>query len=79
MAKHKRIVLSIEDKPQDKLSICTRASKGEKPLSLAREFELGKSTVTDILKSSEKLTSFKGALVLDASNNWRNITSCTNC
>jgi len=54
MAKRKRIVLSIEDK----LSICTRTSKGEKPASLAREFGLGKSMVTDIPKSSEKLTSF---------------------
>jgi len=72
-------VQSIEDKPRDKLSICTHTSKGEKPASLAREFGLGKSTVTDNLKSSEKLTSFKGVLVSDASNNWRNITSCKNC
>ena len=53
MAKRKQTVLCIEDK----LCICTRASKGKKPASLAREFEVGKSTVTDILKSSEKLTS----------------------
>jgi len=45
MAKCKRIVLSIEDK----LSICTCASKGKKPASLAREFELSKSTVTDTI------------------------------
>ena len=61
MAKRKRTVLCIEDK----LCICTRASKGEKPASLAREFGVGKSTITDILKSSEKLTSFKDALVTD--------------
>jgi len=36
------MVLSIEDK----LSICTRASKGKKPTSLAREFGFGKSMVT---------------------------------
>ena len=61
MAKRKRIVLCIEDK----LCICNRASKGEKPASLARELKIGKSTVTDILKSLEKLTSFKDALVTD--------------
>ena len=36
-----------------------------KPALLARDFGVGKSTVTDILKSSEKLTSFKDALVTD--------------
>ena len=45
MAKHKQTVLCIEDK----LCICTCASKGEKPASLAREFGVGKPMVTDIL------------------------------
>ena len=48
MAKRKRTVLCIEDK----LCICTCASKGEKPASLAREFGVGKPTVTDILTNS---------------------------
>ena len=48
MAKHKQTVLCIEDK----LCICTCASKGEKPASLAREFGVGKPTVTDILTNS---------------------------
>jgi len=46
MAKQKQLVPSIEEK----LSICTHTSKSEKLASLAREFELGKSTVTDILR-----------------------------
>ena len=46
MAKREQTVLCIEDK----LSICTHMSQGEKPASLAREYGVGKSMMVDIIK-----------------------------
>ena len=46
--KHKRVVLSLENK----LSIIlNRLAKNEKPTKIAKEFGIGNSTVTDIKES----------------------------
>ena len=52
--KRKRTVLSIEAK----LEICKRLKKGATATALSKEFEVGKSTISDIKKNEEKLTSF---------------------
>ena len=43
LRKRKRTVLSVEDK----LKICKKLKAGTTPTLLAREYNLGKSTITD--------------------------------
>ncbi len=52
--KRKRVVLNIEEK----LKICGYIKKGRKFASVAAEFNIGKSTVHDIIKSKAKLQTF---------------------
>ncbi len=52
--KRKRTVLSIEKK----LQICKKLRNGATATDLSKEFEVGKSTITDIRKSEDKLRSF---------------------
>lgn len=59
-AKRKRVVLSLSDK----LKIVDRLKKGASGSSLAREFGVGNSTITDIKKNSESIIKF--ACVLDS-------------
>ncbi len=52
--KRKRVVLNIEDK----LKICDKIEQGRSFASVAAEFNVGKSTIHDIIKSKAKLQSF---------------------
>ena len=52
--KRKRKVLSIEQK----LDICRRLRSGASITALSKEMDIGKSTICDIKRSEEKLTSF---------------------
>ena len=53
--KRKRIVLNIEKK----LQICKLAKEGRSLASLSVDFNVGKSTVHDIVKSQAKLETFQ--------------------
>ena len=53
--KRKRKVLSISEK----LKICELAKGGRTLQSLANEFDIGKSTVHDIVKNEERLQVFQ--------------------
>ena len=59
ITKHKCTVLSIEDK----ITICERLEKGSTKSKINREYNIGKSNISDICKSSPSLTSFKSSLV----------------
>ena len=61
--KRKRTVLSIETK----LEICKRLKKGATATALSKEFEVGKSTISDIKKNEEKLISFASKMDSTAS------------
>ena len=52
--KRKRTVLSIETK----LEICKRLKKGATVTAVSGEFDLGKSTISDIKRNEGKLTSY---------------------
>ena len=52
--KRKRVVLTIEDK----LKICDLVKNGRSLTSVAVEFNVGKSTVHDIVKNKAKLQTF---------------------
>ena len=52
--KRKRVVLTIEDK----LKICDLVKNGRSMTSAAAEFNVGKSTVHDIVKNQAKLQTF---------------------
>ena len=52
--KRKRKVLSIEQK----LEICRRLRGGASITALSKELDIGKSTICDIRRNEEKLTSF---------------------
>ena len=52
--KRKRVVLTI----QDKLKICKLVRSGRGLASVAAEFDIGKTTVHDIMKSEAKLQTF---------------------
>jgi len=60
--KQKRTVLSIGDK----LKICKKLKEGTTPTLLAREYELGKSTISDIKRNKHKLKEY--ALKLDSTD-----------
>ena len=53
--KRKRIVLTIEEK----IKICESVRSGRSPTSVAQEFNVGKSTVHDIVKNEGKLKQSK--------------------
>ena len=52
--KHQRIVVSIEKK----LEICRRHKMGQSYTSLSKEYDLGKSTIHDIVQSKDRLTEY---------------------
>ena len=54
MATRKRKVLSIEQK----LEICRRLRSGASVTALSKEMDVGKSTICDMKRNEEKLTSF---------------------
>ena len=60
--KQKRTVLSIGDK----LKICKKLKEGTTPTLLAREYELGKSTISDIKRNEHTLKEY--ALKLDSTD-----------
>ena len=53
-SKRKRKVLSIEQK----LEICRRLRSGASVTALSKEMDVGKSSICDIKRNEEKLTSF---------------------
>ena len=53
--KRKRVVLTISDK----LKICQLVKGGRTLQSVADDYDIGKSTVHDIVKSEEKLQAFQ--------------------
>ena len=64
-SKRKHVVLSIEEKK----TIIERLNKGETASMLAREYNLGRSTITDIKKKAPQIITFMNDLL--ASDNHR--------
>ena len=56
--KRKRVVLSLENK----LCILDRLAKGEKATSIASEFGIGNSTVTDLKKNESRIRAFVSSM-----------------
>ena len=56
--KRKRVILTIEDK----LEICELVHKGRTMTSVSEEYEIGRPTVHDIVKSEDKLKTFQTEL-----------------
>lgn len=62
--KRKHVTLSLEDK----CSILDRIEKGESAAQLAREFNVGKSTISDIKRNSKKIKDFVASTEQGPSN-----------